>query len=374
MLAFDKKLEGLVARRFVQGIFRFLKQQAKTELGLRPVKLAHPGAITAVQRFNSAAQLSVHHHTLATDGVFVVEEPNGAPEFIQLRGPSEAEVAQVSWEVCQTVIADLKKLGRWTDSADEQAAEFAEREPGLAACYAGSIAGTLTLGPSAGQRVVRLRAQPKKRSPGHRPGHGFDVHAGVRVHPNDRAGLERLCRYLLRPPLARDRLRRRANGDVEVRLKRRWSDGTTHMVYEPLDFLAKLAALVPPPRKNLVRYAGVFAPNAKLRSQIVPKTEPSEAEPCEAHDDGNSSGTRAATASEGHGGRPRLGWAQLMARVFSLDVLECPKCEAKGMQRIATITDGASLRKLLRSVGLPADSPIPSPARLPPQAELDFVA
>jgi len=314
----------------------------------------------------------VHHHTLATDGVFVCAEEASAPRFVTLRTPSDAEVAQVSWEVCQTVVSDLRKLGRWTDTEgdDEQAAAFAEREPGLAACYAGSIAGMLTLGPRAGQRVVRLYAQPAAHSTSQTPGHGFNLHAGVRIHENDRAGLERLCRYLLRPPLARDRLRLRANGDVEVRLKRRWSDGTTRMVYEPLDFLGKLAALVPPPRGNLVRYAGVFAPNAKLRADIVPKPKPPASE--------KPSLEKPPSPEPGqstHSTRPRrIGWAKLLARVFAIDVVKCPKCNTQGTQRIAAITDGASLRKLLRSVGLPADSPVPSPARLPPQAELDFRA
>ncbi len=46
-------------------------------------------------------------------------------------------------------------------------------------------------------------------------------------------------------------------------------DGSTHVVLEPLDFMARLAALVPRPRLNLTRFHGVFAPNCKHRSQIV---------------------------------------------------------------------------------------------------------
>jgi hypothetical protein len=55
-----------------------------------------------------------------------------------------------------------------------------------------------------------------------------------------------------------------------MRLKRRWRNGTTHVVFEPLEFIGKLAALVPPPRFNLVRYHGILASAARWRSQVLP--------------------------------------------------------------------------------------------------------
>ena len=71
----------------------------------------------------------------------------------------------------------------------------------------------------------------------------LDLHANVRVGPNDRARLEQLCRYVLRPSLAENRLRRLADGRVRLELKRPWSDGTTHLLFEPVEFLEKLATL-----------------------------------------------------------------------------------------------------------------------------------
>jgi hypothetical protein len=70
---------------------------------------------------------------------------------------------------------------------------------------------------------------------------GFDLHANVWVGANDRAGLERLCRYLLRPPFAQGRLRLQADGRVGLELKRAWHDGTRELVFEPLEFLERLA-------------------------------------------------------------------------------------------------------------------------------------
>ncbi len=84
-----------------------------------------------------------------------------------------------------------------------------------------------------------------------------------------RPGLERLCRYIARPAVAQDRVAIQPNGDIAYTLKSPWRDGTTALTFAPLDFIARLAALVPPPRANLVRYHGVFAPAARLRPKIV---------------------------------------------------------------------------------------------------------
>jgi len=88
--------------------------------------------------------------------------------------------------------------------------------------------------------------------------------------PNDRARLEQLCRYILRPPLAENRLRRLADGRVRLELKRPWSDGTTYLLFEPVELPEKLAALTPRPEINLVLYHGVLAPHARWRRTSSP--------------------------------------------------------------------------------------------------------
>jgi hypothetical protein len=80
---------------------------------------------------------------------------------------------------------------------------------------------------------------------------------------------EELLRYCARPPISDERLRIEADVSILLRLKTPWKDGSTHIVYEPLDFIAKLAALVPRPHKNLVVYHGVLAANAAWRSRVV---------------------------------------------------------------------------------------------------------
>jgi len=94
------------------------------------------------------------------------------------------------------------------------------------------------------------------------------LHAGVVVPDYDRAGLERLCRYGARPAFAHDRLAWTADGRISYRLKRPWPDGRTHLVLEPVAFLRRLVGIIPPPRRHLVRYAGVFGPASKARSKL----------------------------------------------------------------------------------------------------------
>jgi hypothetical protein len=81
---------------------------------------------------------------------------------------------------------------------------------------------------------------------------GFHLHANVDAPAADRTRLEQLCRYLLRPAVARDRLRLLDDGRIGLTLKTAWTDGTHQLVLEPLELLEKLAALIPRPRINLV--------------------------------------------------------------------------------------------------------------------------
>ncbi len=96
------------------------------------------------------------------------------------------------------------------------------------------------------------------------------IEAGRRIRAGDREGLERICRYIVRPPFCQERLRRLDDGRVVYKFRRPWPDGSTHLVLDPVEFLGKLAALIPPPRAHLLRYHGVLAPNARRRKAVVP--------------------------------------------------------------------------------------------------------
>src|SRR5215468_9077739 len=123
----------------------------------------------------------------------------------------------------------------------------------------------------AGEAARDARDTPTVTSRGPRQAHleGFDLHANVWVGANDRAGLERLCRYVLRPPFAQERLRLRSDGRVALELKTPWHDGTRELVFEPLEFLERLAAMTPRPETNLLICHGVLAPRARWRERMV---------------------------------------------------------------------------------------------------------
>jgi hypothetical protein len=333
-------------------VFRFLRWKAKSLFGLASVSSAHPGAVSVIQRSSSHLALNIHFHSLFTDGVFVQEAPGDPVSFRELPAPTSDEVTEVAQEVCHRTVALLKKKGVWFD--EESAAEdpLASNQPALAAAYQVSVRGVLSMGPRRGQRVVRLfgTAATEGAFSDKRPSGGFDLHAKRATHAGDRDGVERLARYILRPPLAQNHLERLTDGRVVLRLKRAWRDGTTAVVFEPEDFLSKLTALIPRPRVNTIRFHGVYAARARFREKVVP--EPDEL----------PEGRKCPCARDTRTERKyRLAWAELLKRTFSVDVLLCPRCESR-MTHVAWILEKSAIRKILTAVGLPADSPAFSPA------------
>jgi hypothetical protein len=100
---------------------------------------------------------------------------------------------------------------------------------------------------------------------------GFNLEASVRIDADDDLGRERLCRYGARPPISLDRLRALPGGRLAYRVKTVGRGRAKTRVMTPLELLARLSALVPPPRYPLVRYHGVLAPRSSWRREIVPK-------------------------------------------------------------------------------------------------------
>jgi hypothetical protein len=88
--------------------------------------------------------------------------------------------------------------------------------------------------------------------------HGFSLHAGVRCAAEQRSEFEHLCRYITRPAIANERLSVNRAGQVVLKLKTPYRDGTSHLVMSPLEFMQQLAALVPRPLLHLTRFHGVF--------------------------------------------------------------------------------------------------------------------
>ena len=239
----------------------------------------------------------------------------------------------------------------------------------------------MALGAQRGAAVERIGRRRAADRPLFLPGElccdleRFSLHAKVRIEAADREGLERLCRYVARPPIKVERLALGPDGRVIYALRRHWRDGTSAIGFEPLDFLSRLAALVPRPRAHLLTYHGILAPAAEWRDLVVPsprvKSSPVGSAPCAPSrpESERASGTAYPALTAESSRSSRRNWAELMKRVFAIDVLVCPHCEGP-RKLIALLTDGLVVRKILTHLGLSTEPPALAPARAPPEPEL----
>ncbi|MFN9843674.1 MAG: transposase [Planctomycetota bacterium] len=239
--------------------------------------------------------------------------------------------------------------------------------------------------------------------------YGFVLHANTWVAPRDRDRVEALCRYAARPAVSESRLAELPAGRLGYARKRRFADGTPAVGMTNAVWMKRLCALVPPPRKHLVTYHGVLAPASGLRPKVVRRqTAAGEEEAAGAaagcrHGAGGGGGSQvagednAATPATSaaaavcrpqaqprararlrvphRGGRrrsrrQRLPRADLLRRVFGIDVLVCPKCA--GPRRVlAAIHDPAAIARVLAALGRTAAGANPSECRAPPAAQGD---
>lgn len=229
-----------------------------------------------------------------------------------------------------------------------------------------SITYRIAVGPHAGRKVFTLQTLPAcdpEDAFGNSPGNvaGFSLHAGVAAKAHERDKLERLCRYIARSAISEKRLSLTAQGKVRYALKTPYRDGTTHVIFEPLDFIARLAALVPKPRVNLTRFHGVFAPNSKQRSLVTPAKR--------------GKGKKAKVADEVQTPAERrasMTWAQRLKRVFNIDIETCGEC-GSAIKVIACIEDPVVINKILthlKEKAAPEPVELLPESRAPPQAEL----
>jgi len=396
--AYDAKLTSEVLRAFLRSLFAELRRRARRKWG---VPAEQCGAVTFIQRFGSALNLNMHFHTLALDGVYPYEMgPGHPPHFLPLPPPEPDEVARV-------LAGAARRIQRVIEARDADDAEaLARDEPLLALLTAASLRTRIATGPHRGEPWRRLGDRVDPRDPDEADADpeaservpqfgGMSLHADVAVPARDRRRLERLCRYVARPPLASERLEEREDGTLALRLKTRWRDGTTHILMERSELIERLVPLIPPPRAHQVRYPGVLAPSASLRDWIVPGP-PARSElggPRQCSEDGSPSpkgGSEAGAPSPSLGderrhsharsceletpGKPkrdprgdppgidaresagRMRWATLLQRVFEVDALRCPRC-GQAMRLIAAIEDPRVARRILECLKLPARAP-----------------
>ena len=349
-LAQDGKLLARVFRICMRKVFCWQRKRA------RGLGIEHPRTLGVlfVQRFGSLLQLNIHGHAAIPDGVFA-DDGQGGLAFRPLPPPSDEEVHWVCTAIARAV---LKLLSTW------EACESDEDETQHLLAPA-SQSGPRPLFEQESSRPGRRRAAVQTELG------TFSVHANTSVESEDRAGLERMLCYAARPAFAQKRLSLLPSGKVCYRLRRPYYTGQTEVVAEPVDFLRKLASLIPPPRQNQIRFYGLLTSQAYDRAKL----EALLPLPIDEHRDEVSTKDKDAQTSDNAevdqaaSKAARMSWAKLLARVFEKDVKLCPSC---GGQRriIAWIPEPEPIAKILNHLGLSTQVPAHKPARAPPQMEL----
>ncbi|MGK0433458.1 MAG: hypothetical protein ACJA0V_002606, partial [Planctomycetota bacterium] len=303
---------------------------------------------------------------------------------------TDADVALLVRRVRDRVRRKLRQMGKWPEDRDAADADVggdpSDGEQLLLELDAAAVQGVALSGERAGQRDVRVgrgtRDEPFVKGPLCADFDGFSLHGAVRVAAGDRKRLEHLCRYAGRPAIAESRLSLLPNGRVAYSLKKTWRDGSTHVVMEPQVLIERLLALVPRPRRHLVTYHGVLAPGASLRHRVVPRVaedghqdelDEDCADPEAARSDEAAAGSEAPPVARvphrpgkwRRAVRRYYTWAELLRRVFGVEIFTCPNCG--GARRLlAAIKDPDSIERVLRAMGLPFEAPELAVARAPP--------
>ena len=248
----------------------------------------------------------------------VYRRTEGDPVFVEVAAPTDEALQAVLHKIITRI---LKLLTRRGALVEEQGSTYmadndadSEHARTIRPLQAAACTYRVAFGPPAGQKVLTVQnAMPRDNGLEQAlcaDTNGFSPHAAVRCGADERKSLEQLCRYITRRALANERVQCNAAGQVVLKLKTRWRDGTTHLVMSPLEFMQ--------------------------RAGCEPTCTP---------------------------GRPaRMSRARLLKRVFDLDLEHCPNCVGE-LKIIATILEAPVIERILTHLGLQAHAPPQAPAR-----------
>jgi ribosomal protein S27E len=221
-------------------------------------KTAQTGAVTLIQRFGSALNLNIHFHMLYLDGVYT-EDAYGKTRFHRIKAPTKSELNELVQRISHRVASFLERQGLLiSDTENDYLTLDGLEDDEMLQIHGCSITYRIATGAQQGRKVFTLQTITPKAAPSFESNSvanmaGFSLHAGVVAGSQERDKLERLCRYISRSAVSEKRLALTSHGKIRYQLKTPFRDGTTHVLFEPLDFIARLAALVPKPRVNLTR-------------------------------------------------------------------------------------------------------------------------
>ncbi len=345
-------------RVFVDEVFGYLVRTR----GDRGLTEAKAGSVTFVQRADQAVRLNVHFHLVALDGVYSGGQ-RSRPAFHEAPAPDREDLETILRLLVRRVRRVLSRRGLLledpgtSEAAPPSAIEacFAQAQQRLPRVVVDDEGNVRPSRPDPFERYLAALAKQSKLAT---EVDGFNLHAGVRVEADDDRGREALCRYGARPPFALERLGELADGRLSYALKKKRKNGQTHLVMTPLQLLARLSAIIPPPYVHAVRFHGVLAAASPLRAAIVPAR--ARRRSGRAHERG-----AADTTDEGPAAAAKIPWAELLRHVYQADALACSRCGGR-LEWIALITQPHVVRRILDHLNLPAGRPTVAPARDPP--------
>jgi hypothetical protein len=301
-----------VGRIFIEEVFRW-QRSLGIRMGLSTTAAASEklrgGAICFPQRFGGSLNLNVHYHVIVPDALFY-RDSFGELRKEVLRRPTRAELEDVTYNVSVRCLRWLRKHGHLKEEASTDEPTMMEM------CLSGSL-GIGKLAALNRKGETSRTTSHSSRSVSHRVRGGtFNIHVGDPASGKEER--EHLIRYCARAPLSLERLSVSSDGKVVYQLKHPIG-GRTHRVMEPHQFLARLCALIPPPRHPLIRFHGVFGPASKWRAEVIPAEAPAPPD-CERQEQ-NAIDHEIAQESKWHS--QRLDWATLLHRVYDIDALRC---------------------------------------------------
>ena len=329
----DPAVQNLALHIFLSAVEQGLRAAGPVAQG----STARIGAVAFIHRFGALLNPHVHFHCVVVDGVF--EAGNDARESVRFhKTPAlcAEQLADIQHNIRRRLLRALTRRGLLEPEVAEEMAAWDHDG-------------------------------------------GFSLDASVRIEADDRSGLERLLRYCARPVFALERLRQIDPEHLAYESVKPGPGGSVSLLLTPLELIERLAALIPPPRRHRHRYYGVLAPNAPLRAAVTalagakdeaPRpTAMTEAIPATA-----AGSTLPNTPAEmpdepPHRKAARYVWALLLARIYEVLPLVCPKCGGD-MRIIAFINEGPVIREILGHLGEPISAPPLAPARGPPLWEL----
>jgi hypothetical protein len=267
----------------------------------------------------------LHDHAVVSDGVFSLDQ--GVLNFHPTPAASGEDVASLVAELRHRILKRMQRLGVMPREA-----------------------------------VSQMLAWP----------HGvFSLDGGTTVEAHDRAGLERLLLYVLRPALSTKHLTYKPEADrVFYRPSKGRRDSPRVLEWTGAQFVGRMAALIPPARKHLVRYYGALGPRSPLRRAVTMATR-AKATALELEAGyGVTLGARVSREARTAARAAARSWAACLKRVFEAYPVNCPKCGTE-MKLVAIIVQDAQLDRILAHEGLDRQFPKTKPARPPPQQRSD---